>query len=244
MTSATRRGGAVSRFFREQPITAWLIVANLAVFVATAVQARSVLDNARSTLFEATALYPPVVVVWGEWWRLLTAAFQHFGPLHLLLNMYMLWILGMGTERSIGHSRYLALYGVSALGGSVAVMYFSRDALTAGASGAIFGLMGAYGIVAAALRLDVKGIAVLIGLNILVSLLVSGVSLAAHVGGLVAGAVAALVLVVLPRRLPSRVGRGGRAAASWGGFLVVLAVVIAAAWYAGESMDLGFVLTR
>ncbi len=105
MTSATRRGGAVSRFFREQPITAWLIVANLAVFVATAVQARSVLDNARSTLFEATALYPPVVVVWGEWWRLLTAAFQHFGPLHLLLNMYMLWILGMGTERSIGHSR-------------------------------------------------------------------------------------------------------------------------------------------
>ena len=79
---------------------------------------------------------------------------------------------------------------------------------------------------------------------ILVSLLVPGVSLAAHVGGLVAGAVAALVLVVLPRRLPSRVGRGGRAAASWGGFLVVLAVVIAAAWYAGESMDLGFVLTR
>lgn len=244
MTTATRRDGAIARFFRLQPVTAWLIAANLAVYVATVVQARSLTDNARSALFEATALYPPVVAAWGEWWRLLTAAFQHFGPLHLLLNMYMLRILGMGIERSIGHARYLALYVISALGGSVAVMFFSRDALTAGASGAIFGLMGAYGIVAAALRLEFRGIAVLIGLNILVSLIVPGVSLAAHLGGLVVGAAAALVLVVLPRRLPARVGRGAREAASWGGFLVVAAAVVVAAWYAADAMSLGFVLTR
>ncbi|HHX86417.1 MAG TPA: rhomboid family intramembrane serine protease [Actinomycetales bacterium] len=244
MTTAARRDGAIARFFRLQPVTAWLIAANLAVYVATVVQSRSLLDNADSSLFEVTALYPPFVVVWDEWWRLLTAAFQHFGPLHLLLNMYMLWILGVGTERSIGHGRYLALYLISALGGSVAVMYFSPGALTAGASGAVFGLMGAYGIVAAALRLEFRGIAVLIGLNIVVSILVPGVSLAAHMGGLVVGAVAALVLVILPRRLPARVGRGTRRAAAWGMFLLLVAVVAVAAWYSAEVMTLESVLRR
>ena len=237
MSTRTRDGGAVARFFRLQPVTAWLITANLAVYLVTAVQARNVLDNARSPLFEATALFPPIVVAWNEWHRLLTAAFQHFGPLHLLLNMYMLWILGLGIERSIGHLRFLALYLVSGLGGSVAVLFFGRDALTAGASGAIFGLMGAYGIVAMAMRLEVKGIAVLLGLNIVVSLIVPGVSLAAHLGGLVTGAVAAAALVVLPRRMPARTARGGREAASWAGYAVVLALVCAAAWSSADSMQ-------
>src|SRR5699024_4615827 len=174
---------------------------------ATVVQARSFLTNNASPLFEATALFPPLVAARDEWWRLLTSAFEHFGPMHLLLNMYMLWILGLGIERSIGHARFLALYLGSALGGSVAVMFYSQDALTAGASGAIFGLMGAYAIVAMSMRLDVKGIGVLLVLNVGVSFLVPGVSLAAHLGGLAAGAVAAIALVVLPRRMPRRMGR-------------------------------------
>ena len=183
MSTQTHGGGAISRFFRLQPVTAWLITANVAVYAATAAQARSLLANNASPLFEATALYPPVVVVRDEWWRLLTSAFQHFGPMHLLLNMYMLWILGMGIERSIGHARFLALYLVSALGGSVAVMFFGQDALTAGASGAIFGLMGAYAIVAVSMRLDARGIGILLALNVVVSFLIPGISLAAHLGG-------------------------------------------------------------
>lgn len=243
MSTRTHSGGAVSRFFRLQPVTAWLIVANLAVFAATVAQARSLLGNNASTLFEATALYPPLVVAWDEWWRLLTSAFQHFGPMHILLNMYMLWILGVGIERSIGHLRFLALYLVSALGGSVAVMFFSQNALTAGASGAIFGLMGAYAIVAVSMRLDAKGIMVLLVLNIGVSFLVPGVSLAAHLGGLVVGALGALVLVVLPRRLPRGVGRGARETVSWVGFAVVLALVAGAAWAAADTMSPGFIVT-
>lgn len=236
MSTQTSRGGALSRFFRLQPVTAWLITANLAVYLATVAQARSFVDNRASSLFEATALFPPVVVVWNEWWRLLTSAFQHFGPVHLLLNMYMLWILGLGIERSIGHLRFLALYLVSALGGSVAVLYFSPLALTAGASGAIFGLMGAYAIVAMSLRLDVKGVAVLLALNIGVSVIVPGISLAAHLGGLVVGAVAALALVVLPRRLPTRTGRVGREVTSWLGYLVVVLLVGIAAWFGGQDL--------
>lgn len=242
MTTQTYRGGAVSRFFRLQPVTAWLIAANLAVYAATVVQARSLLGNNASALFEATALYPPLVVVWDEWWRLLTSAFQHFGPVHILLNMYMLWILGVGIERSIGHLRFLALYLVSALGGSVAVMFFSQNALTAGASGAIFGLMGAYAIVAVSMRLDAKGIILLLVMNIGVSFLVPGVSLAAHLGGLVVGALGALALVVVPRRLPARVGRGGRETVSWVGYLVVVSLVAGAAWTAADTMSVGFMV--
>ena len=236
MSTQTRRDGAIARFFRLQPVTAWLITANLAVYLATVVQSRSVMDNHRSLLFEATALFPPSVALTDEWWRLLTSAFQHFGPMHLLLNMYMLWILGFGIERGIGHLRFLALYLISAIGGSVAVLFSSPIALTAGASGAIFGLMGAYAIVAMSMRLDVKGVAILLALNIGVSILVPGVSLAAHLGGLVVGAVAALALVVLPRTLPARTGRVGREVASWIGYLVVLVVVGVLGWVAAESL--------
>lgn len=244
MPTPTRRDGALVRFFRGQPVTAWLITANIAVFVATVVQSRSILDNARSALFDTTALYPPFVVARDEWWRLLTSAFQHIGPLHLLLNMYILWILGMGIERSVGHTRYLALYLVSALGGSAAVMLYSQNAVTAGASGAIFGLMGAYGVVAAAMKLEFRGIALLIGLNIVVSVLVPGVSLAAHVGGLVVGALGALALVVLPRRLPASVGRGGREAVSWVAMIVVALAVAGVCWYAADTMTVGVIYSR
>lgn len=236
MSTQTHRGGAVARFFRLQPVTAWLITANIAVYLATVFQSRSFMSNQKSALFETTALFPPMVVVWDEWWRLLTSAFQHFGPVHLLLNMYMLWILGLGVERSIGHLRFLALYLLSAVGGSVAVMYFSPMALTAGASGAIFGLMGAYAIVAMALRLDIKGVVVLLALNIGVSIIVPGVSIAAHLGGLVAGALAAVALVVLPRKLPARTGRTAREVVSWLAYLVVAVVVGVLAWHSADVL--------
>ena len=242
MSIQTHRGGAVARFFRLQPVTAWLITANLAVYVATVVQARSFLENRASALFEFTALYPPLVAFRDEWWRLLTSAFQHFGPMHLVLNMYMLWLLGIGIERSVGHARYLAMYLVSALGGSVAVMFFSQNALTAGASGAIFGLMGAYAIVAMTMRVDVRGIGILLVLNVGVSFIVPGISLAAHLGGLGVGALAALALVVLPRRPPARTGRTAREVISWIGFLLVVVLLAAVAWYVADSMTLDSIL--
>lgn len=242
MSTQTRGGGAVARFFRLQPVTAWLITANLAVYLVTVAQARSFMNNNVSPLFEATALYPPLVAVRGEWWRLLTSTFDHFGPMHVLLNMYMLWILGFAIERSIGHARFLALYVVSGLGGSVAVMLFSQNALTAGASGAIFGMMGAYAIVAAALRLDIKGIVILLAINIGVSFVVPGISLAAHIGGMVVGAVAAAALVALPRRLPATMTVRAREIVAAVGYVLVLVVVGAVAWYAAESMTLSSVL--
>ena len=224
------------RFFRTTPVTAWLIVVCTAVYLATAVQARSVMGNNGSSLFLDTALYPPAVAASGQWWRLLTAAFEHFGPLHLLLNMYMLWILGIAVERSIGHLRYLVIFLVSALGGSAAVMVFAPEVLTAGASGGIFGLMGAYAVVALAQRVEVRGIAILIGLNVFVSLVVPGVSLAAHVGGLLAGGLVAGALVVMPRLMGGRGSRTVRLAAMCVATVLVTALVLWVAWYGAAQL--------
>ena len=231
-----RGGGALVRFFRTTPVTAWLIVVCTAFYLATAIQARSLMGNNRSSLFLDTALYPPVVAASDQWWRLLTAAFEHFGPLHLLLNMYMLWILGIAVERSIGHLRYLVLFLVSALGGSAAVMVFSPEALTAGASGGIFGLMGAYAVVAVAQKVEVRGIVILIALNVFVSLVVPGVSLAAHIGGLLAGGLGAGSLVVMPRLMGARGSRITRLAVVWVATAVVTALVLWVAWYGAAQL--------
>ena len=238
MTTAPPRGdGIVARTFRDTPVTAWLIVVNLLFYVGTSVQALNPLDNARSSFFLHTALYPPAVAIDGEWWQLLTSAFEHFGPLHLLLNMYMLWVLGLGVEKSVGHLRYLGMYLVSAVAGSAAVMVYAQNVQTAGASGALFGVMGAYFVIAAAMRVEMRGIVTLIVLNVLVGVLVPGVSLTAHLGGLVGGALAALGMVVVPRRLPATVGTPTRELVSWVGAAVVLALALYVAWHGAQSLD-------
>ena len=79
----------------------------------------------------------------GEWWRVLTSGFLHIGPIHLLFNMMALWVLGRDLETVLGRGRFLALYLVSLLGGAAAVMlFYAPDEPVAGASGAVFGLMG------------------------------------------------------------------------------------------------------
>ena len=117
-----------------------------------------------------------------------------------------------------------------------ALIWLSFQTPVVGASGAIFGLMGAYAIVAMSMKLDVKGVAVLLALNIGISIVVPGISLAAHLGGLVVGAIAALALVVLPRLLPSRTGRAGREAASWTGYLVVAVLLGVVAWFSAQAL--------
>ena len=101
-----------------------LVALNLAVFAWTAVQARSLLDNADAALFREWALVPYAVAE-GEWWRLLTAGFLHIGPLHIAFNMFALWVLGRDLEIVLGRGPFLALYLVSLLGGSTAVVLFA-----------------------------------------------------------------------------------------------------------------------
>jgi membrane associated rhomboid family serine protease len=136
----------------------------------------------------------------GQWWRVATAAFTHASPIHLALNMLALLLFGSELERLLGRGRYLTVYLVSALGGAVALQLFGSYAQGAvGASAAIYGLLGAFGVVLVQQRQDLRGLLTLLAINLAVSFL-PGISLLGHVGGLVAGAAVAAVLVLARRR--------------------------------------------
>lgn len=197
-----------------------LIAINVAVFALTVAAAGSVSDNYASVLFRQTSLIP-ALVAHGEWWRLVTSGFLHFGLLHLAFNMIALWMIGREVETVLGRGRLLAVYLVSLLGGSAAVMLFSGAGQTAGASGAVFGLMGALAVLLYRLRMPAGQAIGLIAVNIVLSLLIPGISLTAHLGGLVVGAGTTAALVYLPHR-----GRTSVQAAAVGGIvLLVLALI-------------------
>jgi membrane associated rhomboid family serine protease len=164
------------------------------------VQARSLLDNADAALFREWALVPYAVAE-GEWWRLLTAGFLHIGPLHIAFNMFALWVLGRDLEIVLGRGRFLALYLVSLLGGSAAVVLFADpEQYVAGASGAVFGLMSGLLLVLLRLRRPYGPVVAIIVLNLVITQVVPGISMAGHVGGLVVGGLAAAALVFAPPR--------------------------------------------
>ncbi|MGY1740437.1 rhomboid family intramembrane serine protease [Blastococcus sp. SYSU D01050] len=193
--SAGRRWGVV---------TLTLIALNVAMFVATAVSAAvdgaDPLDNQLSPLFADLQLAPVLVQVFGEDWRLITAAFLHIGITHLALNMLALLLFGSELERALGWWRYLSVYLLSALGGSVAIQLFGDPARpVAGASAAIYGLLGGMAVVLLAARQDLRGLLTLLAINVVISFL-PGVSLLGHLGGLVVGFVAAGIVVLARRR--------------------------------------------
>jgi membrane associated rhomboid family serine protease len=180
------------------------------MFVVTAVSAVTVgaspLDNWQSPVFDRLSQWPYGVILFGEWWRVVTAAFLHIGPVHLAMNMFALLLFGSELERQLGRWRYLALYALSALGGAAAIQLLGDPRVpVAGASAAIYGLMGALGVLMLVQRQDLRGLLTLLAINIVISFL-PGISLLGHLGGLVAGALTAAVLVLTRRRRPVQIG--------------------------------------
>lgn len=203
-------------------VTITLIAVNVVVFLLTAVSAGSASANYLSPWVDATWLVPADVAA-GQWWRLVTAGFLHAGPLHVALNMFALWILGRDLELVLGRLRFSLLYGVSLLGGSVAVVLLGAPGQPVlGASGAVFGLMGALLVVLRRLQMSMRPALVVIGINVVLSIAVPGLSLLGHLGGLVTGSLVAAVLVYGPAR--SRPAAGLLAV---GGIVVVLVVLVA-----------------
>lgn len=199
-----KRGTAVrSAAGRWGAVTLSLIAVNVAMFVVTAaaegLHGGNPLDNSNSALFKALAQVPWRVQA-GEWWRVFTAAFLHFGPIHLLFNMLALLVFGSQLEQALGKWRFLAVYVVSLLGGAVTLQMFSPfNAEAAGASTAIFGLLGAFAVLMIYGRQDLRGLINLLVINLAIGFL-PGISLVGHVGGLVAGALATVAILVFRRR--------------------------------------------
>jgi membrane associated rhomboid family serine protease len=205
---APRRPGLRAAGHRWGPVTLGLIALNVAMFVVTAVSAglfgSNPLDNYLSPVFFELS-QRPVLVDAGEWWRLLTAAFLHIGPLHLALNMLALLVFGSELERGLGRWRFLVLYLLSALGGAAAIQLLGEPTRpVAGASAAIYGLLGALGVLMLARRQDVRGLVTLLAINVVISFL-PGVSLLGHLGGLAAGALVGGIFVLTRRNQPAQI---------------------------------------
>jgi len=144
-------------------------------------------------------MWPAAVAVNDEWYRLLTSVFLHGSWLHLAFNMYVLYVLGPPLERLLGHARFLALFLIAGLGGAVASYTFSSvNTVSVGASGAIFGLMGALVVAGRHLRADITQVLVLIGINVVIGFIAPGVDWRAHLGGLLTGAAVAFVFSKAP----------------------------------------------
>lgn len=167
---------------RITPITGLLIAINVAVFVWN--------SGDRQAIYHFGMV--PLLIRQGQWYRLITAIFFHFNLLHIGLNMVMLAIIGPPVERDLGKARFLALYLLAGFGGEVCSYLVSPlDVLGAGASGAIFGLFGAYLLLARRTKTDMSSAVVLIVVNLLYSFLQPDIDWRAHIGGLIVGLVVA-----------------------------------------------------
>jgi membrane associated rhomboid family serine protease len=190
---------------RGEPIVTWaLIGANVLVYLVTVAQGFGI-NNPGGKLFNDWLLYGPAVAQ-GDWWRLITAAFLHANIAHIALNMLAIGWLGGPVERYVGHLRYLGIYIVSGLAGSAGALVVTPNAQTVGASGAVFGILGALLIIEYQQTGSIAGQAFsLIVLNLVFSFTFSGISVGGHIGGLIGGIASMLAL-----------SRFGRTHASYG----------------------------
>jgi membrane associated rhomboid family serine protease len=181
-------------------VTLALIAINVAVFLA---EGNLTLSSGASNnvfkegaLFASTPAYPGHGVAHGEWWRVVTGGFLHEGLLHIGFNMYVLYVLGQLLEPALGHLRFAAVYFISLLCGSLGALLVTPHSPTVGASGAVFGLMGAAAVEMRARQIPFfqSGVGGLIVLNLIISFAVPGISWGGHIGGLIGGALAASAL--------------------------------------------------
>ncbi|MEV4758753.1 rhomboid family intramembrane serine protease [Micromonospora sp. NPDC049559] len=151
-------------------------------------------------------------VATGDYYRLITAMFLHYGVIHLLMNMWALWVLGRTLEAALGPARFLALYLIAGIGGNVAAYVFSSpNTATAGASTAIFGLFAGLFVIMRRLGRDTSAVIPVLVVNLAFTFLAPGISIAGHLGGLVTGAAMSLLLAYAPpsrRTLVQAVGGG------------------------------------
>jgi membrane associated rhomboid family serine protease len=184
------------------PVTKAIILVNTAVFVIGVAQGGASLLSGVGPVQDALGL-DAFDVRNGDWYRIVTSGFTHFGLLHLALNMWFIWIVGQLLERAIGSLRFGLIYMAALLAGSAGALILDPNALTAGASGAAFGLLGA-----AVIGLRQRGVGILrsdlgmlLVLNLGLTFVIPGIAIGGHVGGLIGGGICGYVMLA-PRRGP------------------------------------------
>ncbi|MDX6620488.1 MAG: hypothetical protein QOK36_2874 [Gaiellales bacterium] len=211
MSYRTVRRSGGSDLLEQAPLTVALIAINVVVYILqTRGQNTIVLMNSGTTggsqpvqgsVDGHYGLWGPMVSS-GEWWRLLTSGFLHANVLHIGSNMLALFFIGRGLEPVLGALRLGLIYFVSLAAGSLGVLILEPDSLSIGASGAIFGLMGAYVVFARARGINVmqSGIGPVILLNLAITFTIPGISKGGHIGGLIGGAAMGWIVVEFSKR--------------------------------------------
>jgi membrane associated rhomboid family serine protease len=172
-------------------VTKTLIAVNVAIYLIGAVQGAG-LNSPGGSFYDKTILFGPFVAN-GDWWRLITAAFLHANLLHIAFNMLALWWFGGPVEQYLGRARFIGLYFVAGLAGSAGALLQAPLAPTLGASGAIFGILGAMLILEWQATGRLGGNAMtLIVINLVISFAIPNISWGGHVGGLIGGILATL----------------------------------------------------
>lgn len=187
----------------EKPYVTWTLLGMIAAVYFLQMGTAPAFDApVGSPLVNMFSMHGVAAAGGGEWYRLITSAFLHGGLFHVLFNGYALFLLGTPLERWLGHTRFLVLWVLGALSGSVLSLLVVPLQPSVGASGAIFALFGAVFVIGRRLGLDIRMITVLLVVNLGITFLVPGISWTAHVGGLVAGLALGAVLALLPGGKP------------------------------------------
>jgi membrane associated rhomboid family serine protease len=189
----------------DPTVTYVLIAVNVLMFLGSGAGGSFLTGSGGSSrVFQDLALWGPAIDIGHDYWRLISAGFLHSGLLHIGFNMYILYWLGTMLEPALGHARFAALYLASLLAGSFGALLVSPNAVTVGASGAVFGLMGAAFVMQRARGIDPmqSGIGPVILFNLVLSFVIPNISIGGHLGGLVGGAAAAFAMERLGARRP------------------------------------------
>ena len=214
---------------RSATVTLTLIAINVVIFLAEVAKPNLLYELGMLGTPAPTPAGPQAGVAGGEWYRLITSAFVApgtslggLGLLDIALNMWILYLIGPELERLLGPVRYLAIYILSAVGGSVFYYYLQPHGFAAGASGAIFGLFGAWVVVSRRLRRDSRGILVLVAINLAFSFIYHNtIAWQAHIGGLITGALITAAYAYAPRK-----NRAAFQVAATAILVVILAVAV------------------
>ncbi|MFK5976272.1 MAG: rhomboid family intramembrane serine protease [Sulfurovum sp.] len=188
-------------------VTYSIIIINIIVYIFSALFSMDLMDMDSRVLFDMGALYAPVVITQNEWWRLFTAMFLHGGMMHIVMNMFSLYIIGKGVEIYFTKVSYLVIYISSGFVGGLVSLYMHDNSIGIGASGAIFGVFGALAGFFIANRAYIndnskafiKNFSAIIGLNLIIGLAIPSIDMSAHIGGLIVGFIAGYILSKNPK---------------------------------------------
>lgn len=190
------------------PATVVLIAINVIVYLVEVAKGSGGLSELGiNVIYEMGGLWGPAVHEGGDWWRIFTNGFVHVSIFHIGFNMLLLYFIGRLLEPAIGTLRFVVIYFVCLVAGSFCALWFDFETVSAGASGAIFGILGATFVIARGRNLEaVAGqLGILIVINLVFTFADGSISVGAHVGGLVAGVLCGLLIVAGEQ---GRYGRG------------------------------------